>query len=233
MHLPPGQHAIQRFPRFGAHLSDPPPAVPDAPGIAISGAVSAPVTVSVASLASLPRREVHADFHCVSGWTATGLDWEGVPFATFFAEVLEPILAPGSPVTHLVFGSLDGYRSVTRLEDLLGDNVLLAERLNGDPLDGKHGAPLRLLSPDQYGFMSVKHLNAIELHTSEPSITYHPAWYRNLGLQLVKPHERARVWEEERHRFLPAWLVRPVYVNAVARNVRGRAQRAARSRDRV
>jgi hypothetical protein len=25
------------------------------------------------------------------------------------------------------------------------------------------------------------------------------------------PHERARVWEEERHRYVPAALLRPVY----------------------
>ena len=38
-----------------------------------------------------------------------------------------------------------------------------------------------------------------------------------LGLRrLVTPHPRARVWEEERHRYLPAWMVRPVYRALIA-----------------
>jgi hypothetical protein len=42
-------------------------------------------------------------------------------------------------------------------------------------------------------------------------VRYHPSWRAHLGLQLVKPHPRARVDLEERHRYLPARVVRPVY----------------------
>ena len=37
--LPPGQRAVDGFPRFGAHLQRPPPAVPATPAIEITGAV--------------------------------------------------------------------------------------------------------------------------------------------------------------------------------------------------
>jgi hypothetical protein len=37
--LPPGQHLIDGFPRFGAHLSRPAPAIPVDPVIKISGDV--------------------------------------------------------------------------------------------------------------------------------------------------------------------------------------------------
>src|SRR5439155_17297857 len=90
-------------------------------------------------------------------------------------------------------------------------DVLIAERLDGRPLDGDHGAPARLVSPDQYGFVSTKHLCRIELHTAPPRENYHPSPIIQLGLRGVKPHPRARVWEEERHRHLPAWSVRPIY----------------------
>jgi hypothetical protein len=30
-------------------------------------------------------------------------------------------------------------------------------------------------------------------------------------LKIVKPHERARVWHEERHRYVPAVVLRPIY----------------------
>src|SRR4029453_12935028 len=165
--LPPGQRAIEGFPRFGTHLNAPPPTVPADPVIEIAGAVVEPISVPLARLATLPPRELTADLHCVAGWSATGLRWEGVAFATVYRELIEPVLATGMPITHVVFEGLDRYRSIVQLEDALGDDVLIAEHLDGRPLDGDHGAPVRLVSPSQYGFMSTKHLCRIELHAGE------------------------------------------------------------------
>jgi DMSO/TMAO reductase YedYZ molybdopterin-dependent catalytic subunit len=209
--LPPGQRAIEGFPRFGTHLHAPPPAVLADPVIEIGGAIVEPMSVPLLGLATLPRRKLTADLHCVAGWSATGLRWEGVAFATFYREVIEPVLATGAPITHVVFEGLDRYRSIVQLEDALGDDVLIADHLDGRPLDGDHGAPVRLVSPSQYGFMSTKHLCRIELHGAEPAGRYHPSRRIQLWLDLVKPHRRARVWKEERHRYLPAMLVRPLY----------------------
>ena len=211
MTLPPGQRRIEGFPRFGTHLHRPPPAVPAAPELEINGAVGAPIALGLAELASLPRRELIADFHCVAGWSATDLRWEGVGFETFYRAVVEPSVPPDPPVTHIVFEGLDGYRSIVSVEDALADDVLLADRLDGRPLDGDHGAPVRLVSPSQYGFVSTKHLCRIEVHTTEPRARYHPNPRIQAGLQLVMPHRRARVWPEERHRYLPARLLRPFY----------------------
>ena len=55
------------------------------------------------------------------------------------------------------------------LEDALADDVLLADRLDGAPLDAKHGAPVRLVAPAHYGFINVKHLCRIEVLTGEPA----------------------------------------------------------------
>lgn len=190
----------------------PPPAVPDDPVLEVHGAVRVPFAVPLPKLADLPRRRVDADFHCVAGWSATGLRWEGVPFASFYAEVIEPALRSDGPVTHLVLRGLDGYRSIVRLDDALDADVLLADRLDGRPLDGDHGAPLRFVSPRQYGFINTKHLCRVELHTVEPRRSYHPSPVMQLGLRaLATPHERARVWNEERHRHVPGWVLRPVY----------------------
>ena len=211
MTLPPGQRRADGFPRFGTHFHRPPPPIPDDPVIEIAGAVTEPFAIKVADLASLPRRQLTADFHCVAGWSATDLHWEGVAFQTVYSKVIEPALRPGAPITHVGFRGLDGYRSVALLEDALAGKVTIVDRLNGRALDGDHGAPVRLVSPDQYGFMSTKHLCRIELHTAEPKQAHHPSPLMRMGLQLVKPHARARVWEEERHRHLPAWALRPVY----------------------
>jgi DMSO/TMAO reductase YedYZ molybdopterin-dependent catalytic subunit len=179
--------------------------------IEISGAVAEPFVVSLEVLATLPRRELTADFHCVAGWSATDLHWEGVEFATFYRMIIESRLQSGGSVTHVVFGGLDGYRSVVAIEDALAEDVLIAERLNGLPLDSDHGAPARLVSPNQYGYVNTKHLCAIELHTAEPTEKYGQApLIVQLFLRLYQPHPRARVWEEERHRYLPGRVVRPI-----------------------
>ncbi len=209
--LPPGQRPIRGFPRFGTHAHNPPPAVPAHPRLDIAGAVTQPFTLPLTELQDLPRREVVADLHCVAGWSATGLRWEGVPFAAFHRDVLAPRAA--GDVTHVKFLGADGHWSVALLEDVLGEDVLLAEHLDGRPLDGDHGAPLRLVSPRQYGFINTKHLCRIELLTAEPAICMGSASAEaHVGLRLLgyRRFVRARVWEQERHRFLPPRVVREV-----------------------
>ena len=212
--LPPGQRPVEGFPRFGTHLHRPPPAIPGDPLIEISGAVTAPFAVPASELTRLPRRELTADFHCVAGWSATHLRWEGVPFETFYRTVIEPSLRPGAAVSHVVFAGLDGYRSTVELGDALQPDVLIADRLDGRPLSPDHGAPTRLVSPGQYGFVSTKHLCRIELHTQAPPPAP-PAAIRigpvRLPNPLIRPHPRARVWKEERHASLPAWSLRWIY----------------------
>jgi DMSO/TMAO reductase YedYZ molybdopterin-dependent catalytic subunit len=206
MRLPPGQRRLDGFPRFGAHLSRPAPAVPAVPVIEIRGAVSEELDVPVRTLGTLSRREVAADFHCVAGWSATGLRWEGVPFVAFYRAVIEPVLTPRAVVTHLGFGGLDGYRCSVLIEDALADGVLIAERLDGRPLDSDHGAPVRLVSPAQYGYKSTKHLCRIDVHTLQA-----PPPAPRVRDVLFQDHPRARVWEEERNGALPTWFVRPLY----------------------
>jgi len=205
--LPPGQRRIEGFPRFGTHLGRPAPLTPPDPAISVGGAVIEEFDVPLADLADLPRQELTADFHCVAGWSATNLRWEGVAFSEFYRQVIAPALPSGVDITHLVFRGLDGFRSVVLLEDALADGVLLAERLDGRPIDAAHGAPVRLVSPDQYGYVSTKHLCRLEVHAGEPRAA-HPG---GVVGRLLRDHPRARVWEEERHGSIPGRLVRPFY----------------------
>lgn len=221
--LPPGQRALDRFPRFGTHLDRPPPTVPESPVVRVSVPGAEDLTLPVEELVEPHRRGLTADFHCVSGWSATGLAWEGIGFATFYREVVEPRLAGDAEVTHALFTGLDGHQSLLLLEDALADDVLLADRLDGAPLRDDHGAPLRLVSPQQYGYMSCKHLCAIEILASKPSEALgaaHPVSRAGLRGPLVVRHPRARVWHEERHTFLPARLLRPLYRFVYQRAIR-------------
>lgn len=207
MALPPGQQALGRFPRYGTHFRDPPPAVPAAPVLVVDGMGTLPLP-----LAGLPRREVVADFHCVAGWSSTGLRWEGVP--------LDAVLPADDTITHVRFHCLDGYSAAASVEDLRADDVLLADTLDGEPLNAKHGAPLRLVSPQQYGFVSAKHVCRIEPLTREPFLGFSaasPVAAAFLGGFGFARFTRGRVWEQERHRYLPAWFVQRAVVPLVRR----------------
>lgn len=220
--LPPGQRRIEGFPRFGTHLSRPAPAVPSAPVISVGGAVTTEVDTPLERLSELPRKDITADFHCVAGWSATGLRWEGVQFETFYRAIIEPLLLPGASITHLAVRGLDGWQVVVTIEDVLGDDVLIAQNLNGRPLDSDHGAPVRLVSPSQYGYINIKHLCRIEVLTTAPPTTEGP---------LIRSHPRGRVWEEERHALVPGRLVRPIY-RSLIRPIRYLSSRGSQARSR-
>ena len=211
MSLPPGQRSIGYFPRrFGVAFWERPPLIAEPALIRVAGAVAHHLEVPVSRLAELRRRDIVADFHCVTGWTVPGLHWGGVSFRTFYESVIVPEAGPDPGVTHILFGGADGERSTLVLDDAFDEDVLLADQLGGTALESDHGAPVRLLSLKQYGYKSTKYLCCIELHTREPADGHRKALVRFLR-RLVKPHPRARVLEEERHRYLPAWVVRGIY----------------------
>lgn len=211
MNLPPGQRAVQGLPRFGIDLVHLPPEVPEGLMIEVIGELTRRVALAPSDLADLPRRELVADLHCVAGWSAVGLRWEGVAFRDLYRLLVEPALAQQARVRYVVFVGIDGYRSIVAVEDALAENVLIADGLDGQPLTPEHGAPVRLVSPDQYGLISTKHLCRIELYRSEPTAFYHPRKSVQRALRTVRPHRRARVRYEERHRYLPSWLARRIY----------------------
>jgi DMSO/TMAO reductase YedYZ molybdopterin-dependent catalytic subunit len=210
MSLPPGQRYIGYFPRFGTHFSEPPPRISEPAMIRIEGAVARGLEVPVSRLAELERRTITADFHCVAGWTAQDLHWSGVAFRKFYEAVIIPEAQPKPGVTHILFQGVDGYRSTLMLDDAFEDDVLLADQLGEAALNGNHGAPVRLVSPKQYGYKSTKHLCCIELHTRALPDGHEKAAPGFL-LSLLGPHPRARVSQEERHRYLPAWALRRIY----------------------
>src|SRR4051794_27957350 len=115
--VPPGQHVIGRFPRYGTHLFRPIPDVSGLREVRIAGEVSGPTAIAMRELGDMPRRRMVADFHCVAGWSAESLRWEGVPFRTLYDTVIAPVAASG--ITHVSFVGVDGFRAVLPLPDAL------------------------------------------------------------------------------------------------------------------
>ena len=78
MSLPRGQRSFGTFPRFGIPFWELHPPIAQPALIRVTGAVAHPLDIPVSRLAELPRRDLVADFHCVTGWTVPGLRWGGV-----------------------------------------------------------------------------------------------------------------------------------------------------------
>ena len=194
--LPPGQW-IAPLERFGLPEFAPRKVVPPArPVVTVSGDVRHAAQFEIADLmADLPRHEQRSDINCVTTWCAPDLPWSGVRLR----DVLNRLSAQVEPypgARWLRLSGLDGYWTCLRLDDATADEVLLADRLHGEPLPAAHGAPVRVVAPAHYGYKSVKHLVGLDfLHRYAAG----PAGW--------KGHPRARVAEEERSRLLPG----PVY----------------------
>ena len=129
-------------------------------------------------LERVARVEQCSDFHCVTTWTRRALHWRGVRFAGFYQQVVVPLAAPSPELTFVVLRGQDGARTCLPLDDLLAPDVLLADRLDVEPLSIEHGAPLRLVAAAHYGYKSVKHLNRIELWGGSAN-------YRPYGLRFM------------------------------------------------
>jgi DMSO/TMAO reductase YedYZ molybdopterin-dependent catalytic subunit len=174
---------VGAFPRLGIALWEPPPSITKPAVLRVAGVVAHPLALPVSRLAELSRRDVVADFHCVTDWSVQGLRWSGVAFRTFYDMVIVHEAGPHPGVSHILFEEADGFRATLTLEDALDADVVLADQLGGAALSGEYGASLRLLSPKQYAYKSAKHLCRI----------------------------RARGAQEERHRKLQAWAVGGIY----------------------
>ncbi len=210
--LPVGQYELPAFPRFGLNqFAARFPREPDRLAIELTGDVENRLTIS-REWEALPRVEQCSDFHCVTTWSTRGLRWAGVRFREFYERIVLPLARPEAAAAFVIFRGQDGYGVSLPLGDLLADDVLLADELNGQPLTIEHGAPLRLVAPAHYGYKNPKHLRAIGFWRDGRE--YRPAAFR------LMDHPRARVALEERGRVLPGWLLRFLYRPLVGPTIR-------------
>lgn len=210
--IPPGQNIRSDFPRFGLpQYAQRFPSRPRDKSILIVVKGIEEFDIDDA-LADLPRTTMQTDFHCVTTWTYPDVKWGGVKFSEFFLKHIKPLKTNGTHFVAAVLYAQDGYRTTLLLEDLLKDDVMLADSLDDLPLSIEHGAPLRLIAPAHYGYKNVKHLKKIEFYQTVPVI--------KRGMLAFLDHPRARVHMEERGRWIPGWVLRYVFRPFISRTVR-------------
>lgn len=209
--LPPGQYELDEFPRFGlsqfAHRF---PKETSRIQLRIAGEVEEAITVSD-ELRRLPRIEQTSDFHCVTTWTRRSLKWSGFRFSDFFEQIVSRS-NPRPDATFVVFRCQDGYAPNLLLADLMADDVIFADSLDGAPLTIEHGAPLRLIAPAHYGYKNAKHISGVEFWLDDRR-------YKSSAFRFMD-HPRARVAFEERGRGVPGWLLRYLYRPLVRPTIR-------------
>lgn len=127
--------------------------------LTVSGLVEKELSLGLDDLAALPQTQITKDFQCVTGWRVEDVPWSGV--------LLRDVLAAAgveAGATALRFTSFDGaYTESLTLEQGLRDDVLVATSMFGQPLEVKHGAPVRLYVVPMYGYKSLKWLSGIEV----------------------------------------------------------------------
>ncbi len=201
--LPPGQYESSEFPRFGlTRFAYRFPKNIEKVLITVSGEVEHSITVSDLLL-QLPRIEQVSDFHCVTTWSQRSLAWSGFRFSDFYESIVKPEARPKTGANFVLLKGQDGARTSLPLEDILSNDVLLADRLNGEPLSVEHGAPLRLVAPSHYGYKNIKHLHQVEFWLNDKK-------YKPSGFRFMQ-HPRARVAMEERAIGAPGWVFRFLY----------------------
>jgi DMSO/TMAO reductase YedYZ molybdopterin-dependent catalytic subunit len=127
--------------------------------LSIDGLVRNKLTLSYADLRALPSAQQVTDFHCVTGWTVRNVHWKGVRLHEIFDRA-EPY--PNAHALQFVSAEVPYVDYLTKPQSLLKD-VMLAYEMDGKPLSREHGAPLRLVIPEMYGYKGVKWLNRINL----------------------------------------------------------------------
>ncbi len=180
--IPPNQRVTSKLPVL--HVGPIPKFDPETWDFRVEGLVETPVRLTYEEFLKLPKMVSISDFHCVTGWSRLDNRWEGVTFKTIF-DLVKP-LKKAKYVTVVAEGN---YTTSLPLEDLLHDDVLLAYRLDGKPLEPKHGGPLRLVVPKKYAYKSAKWVRKLRF-TEEQELGY---WEKRGYSNTADP------WKEERY----------------------------------
>jgi len=132
---------------------------PAAYRLEVSGEVERPLSLTWDEVLALQPDRQRSDFHCVTGWSVFGVHWEGLRL-----EQLWELARPTGNARHVRFVSMESpYVDTLTFRQTTMPDVMLAHTMDGKPLSRAHGAPIRLVIPQMYGYKSVKWLTKIEL----------------------------------------------------------------------
>ena len=157
LRLPPGQRVTNRFPvlQHGrvAHIDR------GDYKLEIIGEVEQPINLTLSELEKLKDIEIMEDIHCVTSWSKFDTKWDGISFHKLFSMV-----KPKTSALFVEFLCADkGFTTTVPIDRLKRENAILALNYEGDPINDKHGGPVRAIIPDLYFYKSAKWVIKITL----------------------------------------------------------------------
>jgi DMSO/TMAO reductase YedYZ molybdopterin-dependent catalytic subunit len=179
--LPPGQIRTDKWPVL--HYGAVPKVALATWDFRLFGLVERPQRWTWEEFQKLPRVRVTSDIHCVTRWSRYDNRWEGVSVGALLD------LAGLKPeARHAIAHAEQGFTANLPLTELNANDVLLADRHDGQPLTPEHGWPLRLVVPHRYFWKSAKWIRALEISAGD-----RPGFWEQNGY-----HNEADPWREER-----------------------------------
>lgn len=181
--LPPGQHITARFPvlQHGsvAHINR------ANYKLEFTGEIEHPIILTLDKLEELKDIEIVEDIHCVTSWSKFDTRWGGISFQKLFEIVKLKITA-----SFVEFFCADKeFTTTVPIDRLKGDNAILALTYEGEPINDKHGGPVRAIIPDLYFYKSAKWIIRINF-LKEDRLGY---WERGGYSNKADP------WKEQRY----------------------------------
>jgi DMSO/TMAO reductase YedYZ molybdopterin-dependent catalytic subunit len=180
--LPPGQHLTRDWPVLDLGVT--PKVTRDNWRLDVYGAVETPLFWDFADFTAQPQQTFVSDIHCVTTWSRYDNAWEGLSTQELLAAC-----KPTDDAHFVVLHSNDGYTTNLALEDFAAEDALLAHAWQGQPIDGEHGGPVRLIVPHLYFWKSAKWLQRIEFVSEDK-----PGYWEVRGY-----HNRGDPWLEQRY----------------------------------
>ena len=193
--VPPGQYVTKKWPVLSC--GDTPEVDTARFELRLFGCVEEEYVCDWQALQALPRREVTADFHCVTRFSTLDNPWSG--FST--RDVLASI-QPAADATHAMLHCYGGYTTNLPLTDLLSEYALFADLHGGQPLAPDHGGPLRLVVPHLYAWKSAKWVTGVEFLAGDERGFWEENGYHTYGdpwtEQRFSSQETRQAWQVRR-----------------------------------
>jgi DMSO/TMAO reductase YedYZ molybdopterin-dependent catalytic subunit len=180
--IPPGQHETTKWPVL--HYGSVQKIDTRDWSFKISGLVEEEKEFKFSDFMGLPQSQVFSDIHCVTSWSQLNNLWEGVAAIT-----LKNVVNILPEAKYILIHAEKNFTTNLALEDFFSPDVIFATSHNGQPLNAKHGGPVRLVVPLLYFWKSAKWVTGVEFLAEDKRGFWESNGYHNHG----------DPWTEERY----------------------------------
>jgi DMSO/TMAO reductase YedYZ molybdopterin-dependent catalytic subunit len=134
--------------------------------VRVEGMETGAAEVTLEEIRSLPPAEMTTEIKCIEGWSEI-VHWRGTRFSDFARRFSPPEETPDS---YVGMETPDGlYYVGLDWASAIHPQTLLCWEMNGQPLEQKHGAPLRLVIPVKYGIKNIKRIGRVVYQSRRPA----------------------------------------------------------------